>query len=212
MLEQVTDLAARLEVDPHLTREGMRARLTEAVAKPLAALAAHAVKLDPVAAHLTREAAREVEAHVPVLTADQSARRLAIATRCGFLTPAERTQWVQEAMVEDVVKLEALANEDRAITGLLPETLKRLQARYREVVEGAVPSDRRDALAEQARMLGTVRGTVDATRAAIESAVDRAALRQAGVPVLLRRSDMSEPDKLAYLAAHGLDAFKSLPA
>jgi hypothetical protein len=206
--DRVADTAARLGEDPHLTPAGQRAKLTDALAADLAALDKHAGKLDALA----RDVARDAEA----LVAEQATGAPEGADRdgeaIGRLPLADRSDLLERAMTgKDARALAAFAHAPHWLTGIRPEQRERAARILRAQAEGAVPSEARDRLAARARVLGQVRGTVAAVRAALEAAGDRQALRERGVPLTLRRSDLSEAERVAYLGAHGLDAFKALP-
>ncbi|MFN8653933.1 MAG: hypothetical protein U0133_18670 [Gemmatimonadales bacterium] len=209
VLARFTDLATRVADDPHLTPEGKRARLTEALSADLRTLESQATRVDALA----HEVRREVDA----LVEQQSKPAAGTAERdeeaIGRLPLAERTALLEQAMTgKDARALAAFAHAPHWLTGIREEQRGRAARILREQAEGAVATEARDRLAARARIIGQVRETVAAVRDALESAVDRKALRERGVPLALRRSDMSEAERVAYIGTHGLDAFKALPA
>lgn len=206
--DRVADLCERLTADPHLTPAGQRAKLTEALASDLATLDKHAGKLDALAGAVAGEA--EALVAEQATGAPEGAERDGEAI--GRLPLADRSDLLERAMTgKDARALAAFAHAPHWLTGIRPEQRERAARILRAQAEGAVPSEARDRLAARARVLGQVRGTVAAVRAALEAAGDRQALRERGVPLTLRRSDLSEAERVAYIGSHGLDAFKALP-
>jgi len=202
--------AEQVGANPNLSEAGKRSEYTRLMIEPLKALHGARATLTTSEDVTQREAAAlESNVTAPTLTEPQLARQLVVAQRFATLAPAEQTLWIAEAMNgTSPVKLAALVNEDPAITGLAPAQHARLQRIQREALIDRAAQARLTAKAE---LIAESRAAVEATIAAIERASDRTALKTAGLTTL-RRGDMSDREKSAYISRNGLAAFQRLSA
>lgn len=202
-------VAQRTIDDPYLSEFGKRDAYTRAMLPVLTGLNEHAAKLDAAEQALAaREAALDAPKPGDPVSQDLSSRRLAIATRCGTLTPAERSQWVEEAMTgRDPAKRDALANEEPALTGIAPHQRDLL----RSILNKNPATDaQRARLASERDLVRRVRQSLTARRDAIVAPADLDALYAANAVGVRRSLLKTAADKSAYISQHGLEAFKAL--
>jgi hypothetical protein len=209
-LEQARQIGERIAKNPDLTDGGKRRQYTKEVTPLLEKLKTHDAALQA-----EQQAAAQAVAALDApdsdakLTPAQLDRRLAIANRCGTLTGTERTEWLREAMAGLApAKLDALAHEDTAITGIAPEQQVRLKA----ILQAArVDPARAEVVARHQQLVTDVAKWYRRRVDAITAPADLAALQEAKV-IGLRRHLMTDAEKSAYIAKHQINAFLSLPA
>lgn len=210
-LATVHGAAQRLINDPHLSEYGKRDAYTRAVLPVVTQLNEHELKLAAAEqALVAREAALDAPKPGEPVSQAQLDRRLAIATRCGTLSLAERSQWVEEALTgRDPAKRDALANEEPALTGIAPQQRERL----REILNRNPATEaERERLASERELVRRVRQSFAARRDAIVASADLDVLYAAKAVGLRRSLLKTDAAKSAYIKQHGLAAFQALPA
>jgi hypothetical protein len=176
----------------------------------LPVLKRHEAALDKSAAHLeAKAAALTAEPELTPVSVVERQSHLMIADHFGRKSQNERMKLLEVAMSgKDPELAAALATAHTAITGLSESAVAILR---RQVAGKRIDSAAVERLQSQAQKLGAVKAAVKAAIEAVESAADRKKLAAEGISAF-RRSDMDDKAKVAYIGAHGLEKFKSLPS
>jgi DNA-binding MarR family transcriptional regulator len=210
LIEQANQLAPTIAADPNLTDQGKQAQFTEKVAAPgIAKLREHQAALDKAGAALEKRVADLTAEPEPThATAIERQERLALATAFGSKPEHQRIKLLEAAMVgRDPDMAAALAYGHPAITGLGAPVIKILREKIEDSrIDPAVQED----LRTQAERIGMAKATVAKALDALERAADRKKLKESGLSTL-RRSDMDEKAKVAFISKNGLAAFQALP-
>ena len=192
--------------DEALTDVGKRQAMTATALDHLPTLRAELEKVEQVQKGLMQKAQALVTDDAP---SAPEAVHVAMAQAIGSKSAEERGRLLDQlATGKEPDLLEAVIRVHPIVTGFTAQTvdmLRRLKA------EARVPAAQRDALTQQAQKVATTRAALLEQIAALESAADREALKAKGQATFCRR-DMDDAEKSAYIARHGLDAFKALPA
>jgi hypothetical protein len=211
ILERALPEAERIANDPTLTEIGKRQAFTDRVADPaLRELREHQEKLTAVRAVLQDEAKAASPAPVEPSFTDADRHEMAVlADAFGRLTDKQKIDALQHAMTgKDPVLRRALAYTHPIVTKLGASTIERLRA---EMNAEKVDPAALEHVRTKAEKVGKSLAALHTVAAALENASDRAKLREAGLATL-RRSDLSDREKVDFIAQHGLEAFKRLPS
>jgi hypothetical protein len=210
ILQRATAEGERLGKDPNLTATGRRAAFTELALKELAILRGHLAKLDAAGVAIEAEAKQvQVQKAGPTPSDGQRAERSAIASAFGKASPAAKKSALERAMLgKDPALADALAYSHPMLSGLTENTIELLRT---ELEGPRIDPAIVERIQDKALKVGTVKRTLTAAIDALENASDRASLKEAGVATL-RRSDLTDKQKADFIDAHGLPAFKALPA
>jgi DNA-binding MarR family transcriptional regulator len=211
LIEQAKQVAERIAADEGLTDLGKRAQFTEKVATPaITKLRELDAGLDQAGTVLQKRTAEVTAEPEPThITAIERQERLALAVAFGSKPDHQRVKILESAMVgRDPEMAAALAYGHPAITGLGAPVIKILRERIEgSRIDPAVQED----LRTQAYRIGMAKATVAKALDALERAADRKKLAAEGISTL-RRSDMDEKAKVAFISKNGLAAFQALPS
>lgn len=203
--------AEALAKDQNLSHVGRREAFTDHVSPLLSEGLRHQTRLESYAGQLQAEAEALVKAaQAEPNLSDEDRRDLrVIAVAIGQMDATDRMKAVEAAMTGRDPKVRAaLAHTHHVVTGITEGsrlTLLEMGA------ESRIDAGKRSLLEAKARDLSNVRRGLEQLTAALEDSSNRERLKQAQA-ASLRRSAMSEGDKIAFITKHGLDAFQSLPA
>lgn len=198
--------AEKLANDPHLTDAGKRAVLTPVAASGIAALRGLLGKLDAADAAVLAEAGEVNKVAAPPVPTERHER---LAEAFGRKTEPQRRQLLEAAMLgKDPALAEALAYSHPLLHGLGEQMVRLLRS---EIETAKLDPVAVEQVKDRALKVNAVRRAVTTTIDALESAADHAQLKEAGV-ARLRLRDLTAKQKSDYIDAHGLAAFKKLPA
>lgn len=200
------EAAKSIMTNEALTDVGKRQALTSTALTHLPTLRAELAKVDRVQGSMLTQAQTLVTGDAP---SAPDPEHVAMAQALGAKSPEERGRLLDQLVAgKEPALLEAVIRVHPIVTGFTPQTVDMLR---RSKAEARVPADERERLKRQAQKVAKTREALMVQIQALESAADREALKAKGQATFSRR-DMNDGEKSAYIARHGLDAFKALPA
>jgi hypothetical protein len=197
--------------DARLTAKGMEDALKPIAEEARSTMAGLLPDFDTYGLSLKQEADQLVHsAAVTPPTSDlEKARQMELAKIVGAMTPSQRAKRMEAwARGEDREQYEAVMNTHYSFSGLQERTWNMLRE---QETESRVDMVKRERLMQRAEIYSAVRRALDGHKLAYEDRSDREALKKKG-EATVRRGDMNDAQKSAYISEHGLAAFKALPA
>jgi hypothetical protein len=201
---------AAVSSDSRLTPEGQRDAITPHAQAVLTDLRKHDATLAERAKELAEELQRQTVEPDLTVSAARRAELLTLADHFGRRSEADRLRLLQEAVGGRDADLSlALVLAHPIVTGIGAPVRALLRER---LVDAQVDHGAKDKLLGRAQRLAMARTALAATMDAVEMVADRTKLKAAGVATFRRRDFVDDASRAAWIGAHGLRAYKELPA